>query len=86
VRGGRAVGSLHDGSGVTDHRHQQFGLVHGAALDRLVDNVLTFACGTVLGAQVLTSGLSVTYLAGPRRRTARNLDRHRRDVGGPSRP
>src|SRR5690606_27211083 len=42
--------------------HQQFGYVHGGVLAYLADNALTFAAGTVLGANVLTGGFSVTYL------------------------
>ncbi|MFI5714828.1 PaaI family thioesterase [Nocardia sp. NPDC051750] len=41
---------------------QQFGYVHGGVLSYLADNALTFAAGTVLGANVLTGGFSVTYL------------------------
>ncbi|MFC9893312.1 PaaI family thioesterase [Nocardia sp. NPDC127579] len=41
---------------------QQFGFVHGGVLAYAADNALTFAAGTVLGANVLTGGFSVTYL------------------------
>ncbi|WP_067863473.1 PaaI family thioesterase [Nocardia shimofusensis] len=41
---------------------QQFGYVHGGVLSYLADNALTFAAGTVLGANVLTGGFSITYL------------------------
>ncbi|WP_069167191.1 PaaI family thioesterase [Nocardia altamirensis] len=41
---------------------QQFGLVHGGVLAYAADNALTFAAGTALGANVLTSGFTITYL------------------------
>lgn len=41
---------------------QQFGYVHGGVLSYAADNALTFAAGTVLGANVLTGGFSITYL------------------------
>ncbi|MEV0294278.1 PaaI family thioesterase [Nocardia sp. NPDC050710] len=41
---------------------QQFGYVHGGALSYVADNALTFAAGTVLGANVLTGGFAITYL------------------------
>ncbi|WP_406234774.1 PaaI family thioesterase [Nocardia sp. NBC_01009] len=41
---------------------QQFGFVHGGVLAYLADNALTFAAGTVLGANVLTGGFTITYL------------------------
>ncbi|MBF6178677.1 PaaI family thioesterase [Nocardia otitidiscaviarum] len=41
---------------------QQFGLVHGGVLAYAADNALTFAAGTVLGANVLTGGFTITYL------------------------
>lgn len=41
---------------------QQFGFVHGGVLAYTADNTLTFAAGTVLGANVLTGGFSITYL------------------------
>lgn len=48
---------------VADHHRQQNGHVHGGVLAYLVDNTLTFACGTVLGTSIVTGGLNVTYLA-----------------------
>ena len=48
---------------VADRHRQQFGLVHGGVLAYCVDNALTFAAGTVLGGDILTGGLTVTYLA-----------------------
>ncbi|WP_063050310.1 PaaI family thioesterase [Nocardia arthritidis] len=41
---------------------QQFGYVHGGVLAYAADNALTFAAGTVLGANVLTGGVTITYL------------------------
>lgn len=41
---------------------QQFGYVHGGVLAYAADNALTFAAGTVLGANVLTGGFNITYL------------------------
>lgn len=41
---------------------QQFGYVHGGVLAYAADNALTYAAGTVLGANVLTGGFSITYL------------------------
>ncbi|MFI9507459.1 PaaI family thioesterase [Nocardia sp. NPDC052566] len=41
---------------------QQFGFVHGGVLAYAADNALTYAAGTVLGANVLTGGFSITYL------------------------
>lgn len=41
---------------------QQFGFVHGGVLSYIADNALTFAAGTVLGANVLTGGFTITYL------------------------
>lgn len=53
-----------------EERHlQQFGLVHGGVLSYLADNVLTFACGTVLGPSVVTGGFAITYLQGAREGT-----------------
>ncbi|WP_110204966.1 PaaI family thioesterase [Nocardioides daejeonensis] len=41
---------------------QQFGFAHGGVLAYAADNAITFAAGTVLGANVLTGGFSITYL------------------------
>lgn len=41
---------------------QQFGFVHGGVVSYAADNALTFAAGTVLGANVLTGGFTITYL------------------------
>ncbi|MFF2501908.1 PaaI family thioesterase [Streptomyces sp. NPDC058067] len=42
--------------------HQQNGFVHGGVLSYAVDNALTFAGGTALGAAVLTGGFSIQYV------------------------
>ncbi|MEZ5096171.1 MAG: PaaI family thioesterase [Nocardioides sp.] len=50
-----------------DERHrQQYGVLHGGVLAYLADNAITFAAGSVLGATVLTGGMTIDYL-----RTAR---------------
>lgn len=41
---------------------QQFGFAHGGVLAYLADNALTFAAGSVLGADVVTSGMALDYL------------------------
>jgi uncharacterized protein (TIGR00369 family) len=41
---------------------QQFGFVHGGVLAYAADNVITYAAATVLGANVLTGGFTITYL------------------------
>lgn len=48
---------------VRDDLRQQFGFVHGGVLAYLVDNAVTFACGTALGPAVLTGGFTINYLA-----------------------
>lgn len=48
---------------VRDDHLQQFGFVHGGVLAYLVDNVLTFAGGSVLGPKVLTAGYTIDLLA-----------------------
>lgn len=42
---------------------QQFGYVHGGVLAYLMDNVITFAGGAVLGPAVLTGGFTIEYVA-----------------------
>ena len=51
---------------IEDRHRQQFGVVHGGVFAYLVDNALTFACASVLGPDVVTGGLTVTYLASAR--------------------
>ncbi|WP_395693440.1 PaaI family thioesterase [Nocardioides sp.] len=41
---------------------QQFGFAHGGVLAYLADNAITFAAGSVLGPNVLTSGISIEYM------------------------
>ncbi|QRY63263.1 PaaI family thioesterase [Gordonia sp. PDNC005] len=60
--GGGAVLELE----IRDCHRQQYGIVHGGVVAYLVDNSLTFACGTVLGADIITRSVSVTYLAAAR--------------------
>ena len=55
---GRAVLELD----VRDDLRQQNGYLHGGVLAYAADNALTFAAGTVLGPQLLTSGFSIDYL------------------------
>ncbi|KXP00808.1 PaaI family thioesterase [Tsukamurella pseudospumae] len=51
---------------IEDRHRQQFGVAHGGVLAYLADNVLTFAAGSVLGADVLTGGMDVSYLRAAR--------------------
>ncbi|AKU15259.1 PaaI family thioesterase [Luteipulveratus mongoliensis] len=46
-----------------DDLRQQFGFAHGGVIAYLVDNVLTFAGGAVLGPKVLTAGYTIDLLA-----------------------
>lgn len=41
---------------------QQNGFLHGGVLAYAADNAVTYAAGTVLGASVLTGGISIEYL------------------------
>ncbi|MEV0334260.1 PaaI family thioesterase [Nocardia sp. NPDC050717] len=56
---------------ITDRHRQQFGLVHGGVLAYCADNALTFAAGTVLGASILTTEVTVKYLHAARHGTLR---------------
>ncbi|AHK33305.1 phenylacetic acid degradation protein [Rhodococcus opacus PD630] len=47
---------------VRDELRQQNGFVHGGVLSYAADNALTFAAGTVLGANIMTAGFTITYL------------------------
>lgn len=47
---------------ILDHHRQQFGLVHGGVLAYCADNALTFAAGTVLGPDILTTEVTLRYL------------------------
>jgi uncharacterized protein (TIGR00369 family) len=48
---------------VADSLLQQHGYVHGGVVAYAVDNALTFAAGSILGPAVLTSNISVEYVA-----------------------
>ncbi|MET7952026.1 PaaI family thioesterase [Micromonospora sp. NPDC005324] len=48
---------------LTGNHLQQHGYVHGGVLSYAADNAITFAAGTMLGPNILTSGLSIEYLA-----------------------
>lgn len=41
---------------------QQFGFVHGGVIAYAIDNAVTFAAGTRLGTDILTSGITISYL------------------------
>lgn len=43
---------------------QQNGFLHGGVLAYAADNAITFAAGTKLGPEVLTSGVTISYPAG----------------------
>ncbi|GAB2748827.1 PaaI family thioesterase [Amycolatopsis magusensis] len=47
---------------IRDELRQQNGFVHGGVLSYAADNALTFAAGSVLGPEVLTSGFTIDYL------------------------
>lgn len=71
---GRAVLELD----VRDDHRQQHGLVHGGVLAYLVDNTLTFAAGSALGRDLVTSGFTIDYLrpaTGPLLRTTATVTR-----------
>lgn len=42
---------------------QQHGYIHGGVVAYAIDNAVTFAAGSVLGAAVLTSNISVEYVS-----------------------
>ncbi|MGW5437063.1 PaaI family thioesterase [Nocardia asteroides] len=66
---------------IADRHRQQFGLVHGGVLAYCADNALTFAAGTVLGAGILTTDVTVKYLRATRDgrlRTSAVVDHHDR--------
>jgi uncharacterized protein (TIGR00369 family) len=58
VEPGRAVLDLE----VRPDLLQQNGFVHGGVLAYLADNALTFAAATLVGPDVLTAGLTISYL------------------------
>jgi uncharacterized protein (TIGR00369 family) len=47
---------------VRDELRQQFGFVHGGVVSYAADNALTYAGGSVLGANVVTSEYKINYL------------------------
>jgi uncharacterized protein (TIGR00369 family) len=47
---------------VTGGLKQQYGYVHGGVLSYAADNALTFAAGSLLGANVITSEFKINYL------------------------
>ena len=57
-----APGSAQLSLPVAPHLLQQNGFVHGGVLAYLADNALTYAGGSVLGSQVLTSEFKINYL------------------------
>ncbi|ALR13571.1 thioesterase [Mycobacteroides saopaulense] len=48
---------------IRDELRQQSGLVHGGVLSYLADNAITYACGLGLGADIVTSGYTIEYVA-----------------------
>lgn len=55
---GRAVLALD----IREDLKQQNGYVHGGVLAYAADNAITFAAGTKLGPEVLTSGVTISYM------------------------
>jgi len=55
---GRAVIALD----IRDELKQQNGFVHGGVLAYAADNAITFAAGTKLGPEVLTGGVTISYM------------------------
>ena len=51
---------------IEERHRQQYGVVHGGVYAYLADNSLTFAVGSVLGANVITAGMTVSYLRAAR--------------------
>lgn len=49
-----------------DDVRQQHGVAHGGLLSYAADNAITFAAGSVAGADVLTSALLINYLTAAR--------------------
>lgn len=48
---------------IRDDLRQQYGYIHGGVLSYLADNALTYAAALGLGADIITSGFSIEYLA-----------------------
>ena len=64
---GARLAEFHPGSAtlelaVRDELRQAQGVVHGGVLAYLADNAITFAGGSVLGAAVLTAGMTIDYV------------------------
>lgn len=47
---------------VRENLKQQNGFLHGGVLAYAADNAITFAAGSTLGADVLTSGVTISYI------------------------
>jgi uncharacterized protein (TIGR00369 family) len=47
---------------ITQSLTQQFGFVHGGVISYAADNALTFAGGSVLGPEVVTSEYKINYI------------------------
>ncbi|MFC4908815.1 PaaI family thioesterase [Actinomadura gamaensis] len=47
---------------IRDELRQQNGFVHGGVLAYAADNTLTFAAGSVVGANLITAGFTVDYM------------------------
>ncbi|RFU42594.1 PaaI family thioesterase [Actinomadura logoneensis] len=47
---------------IRDELRQQNGFVHGGVLAYAADNTLTFAAGTVAGANLMTAGFTIDYM------------------------
>lgn len=60
--GGKAALSV----ALRDDLRQQHGFAHGGVVSYVADNAITFAAGSVAGAEVLTSAMQINYLAGAR--------------------
>ncbi|MGX9216519.1 PaaI family thioesterase [Mycobacteroides abscessus subsp. abscessus] len=48
---------------IRDELRQQSGFIHGGVLSYLADNAITYACGLGLGADIVTSGYTIEYVA-----------------------
>ena len=55
---GRAILALP----IRENLKQQNGFLHGGVLAYAADNAITFAAGTTLGPDVLTSGVTISYV------------------------
>lgn len=47
---------------VRENLKQQNGFLHGGVLAYAADNAITFAAGSTLGPEVLTSGVTISYI------------------------